>query len=107
MLDAEFKNWPASVVTALTEPYFFQASDQIGVTDTNDFIYGRLAYGSAAPAVRRPQIGCFRAARHPVGGSARSSCRTATAGLEALVILRSRGRRGRRRNHDHHRPARQ
>jgi len=42
LLDAEFKNWPASVVTALTEPYFFQASDQIGVTDTNDFIYGRL-----------------------------------------------------------------
>src|SRR5216683_3689387 len=42
LLQAEFKNWPASVVAALTEPYFRQASDQIGVTDTNDFIYGRL-----------------------------------------------------------------
>jgi choline dehydrogenase-like flavoprotein len=42
LLDAEFKNWPASVVAALADPYFRQASDQIGATDTNDFIYGRL-----------------------------------------------------------------
>jgi len=49
LLDQEFKNWPGSVVTALTDlsaaspgPYFLQASDQIGVTDSNDFIFGRL-----------------------------------------------------------------
>ena len=42
LLDAEFKNWPASVVAALTDPYFREASDQIGATDTNDFIYGFL-----------------------------------------------------------------
>src|SRR6266567_4937359 len=42
MLDQEFKNWPTSLVTALTDPYFRQSSDQIGATDSNDFIYGRL-----------------------------------------------------------------
>ncbi|HSP66691.1 MAG TPA: GMC oxidoreductase, partial [Bryobacteraceae bacterium] len=42
LLDQEFKNWPASVVAALQDPYFRQSSDQIGVTDSNDFIYGRL-----------------------------------------------------------------
>ncbi len=49
LLYQEFKNWPSSVIAALTDlsavspgPYFFQASDQIGVTDSNDFIYGRL-----------------------------------------------------------------
>jgi choline dehydrogenase-like flavoprotein len=42
LLAQEFKNWPASVVVALNDPYFRQASDQIGVADTNDFIYGRL-----------------------------------------------------------------
>ncbi|HYR89518.1 MAG TPA: family 16 glycoside hydrolase [Terriglobia bacterium] len=42
LLDQEFKNWPAAVVTALKDTYFRQSSDQIGVTDSNDFIYGRL-----------------------------------------------------------------
>jgi choline dehydrogenase-like flavoprotein len=42
LLDQEFKNWPTSLVAALNDPYFRQASDQIGVTDSNDFIYGRL-----------------------------------------------------------------
>jgi len=49
LLDQEFKNWPGSVIAELTDlsapapgPYFFQASDQIGVTDSNDFIFGRL-----------------------------------------------------------------
>jgi choline dehydrogenase-like flavoprotein len=42
MLDQEFKNWPTAVIAALAEPYFRQASDQIGATDSNDFIYGRL-----------------------------------------------------------------
>lgn len=42
LLEQEFKNWPVSVVAALTDPYFRQASDQIGVTASNDFIYGRL-----------------------------------------------------------------
>ncbi len=49
LLDQEFKNWPSSVVTELTSPsaassspYFLQSGDQIGVTDSNDFIFGRL-----------------------------------------------------------------
>ena len=42
LLDQEFKNWPTSVVAALQDPYFRQSSDQIGATDSNDFIYGRL-----------------------------------------------------------------
>jgi choline dehydrogenase-like flavoprotein len=42
LLDQEFKNWPTPLVAALNDPYFRQASDQIGVTDSNDFIYGRL-----------------------------------------------------------------
>src|SRR5215471_4128588 len=49
MLDQEFKNWPVSVVAELVGPsassplpYFLQAGDQIGSTDSNDFIYGRL-----------------------------------------------------------------
>jgi len=49
LLDQEFKNWPSSVVAELTSPsaastspYFLQSGDQIGVTDSNDFIFGRL-----------------------------------------------------------------
>ena len=42
MLHQEFKNWPSSVVAALENTYFQQSSDQIGATDSNDFIYGRL-----------------------------------------------------------------
>jgi choline dehydrogenase-like flavoprotein len=42
LLDQEFKNWPSSLVAALTDPYFRQASDQIGATDSNDFVFGRL-----------------------------------------------------------------
>ena len=42
LLQQEFKNWPDSVAAALTDPYFRQSSDQIGVTSSNDFIYGRL-----------------------------------------------------------------
>src|SRR6266700_4871588 len=42
LLDQEFKNWPSSLVAALADPYFRQASDQIGVTDSNDFIFGHL-----------------------------------------------------------------
>jgi choline dehydrogenase-like flavoprotein len=52
LLDQEFKNWPSSVVAELTNPspastlpYFLQAGDQIGATDSNDFIYGRLHTG--------------------------------------------------------------
>jgi choline dehydrogenase-like flavoprotein len=49
LLDQEFKNWPSSVVAELTSPstassspYFLQSGDQLGVTDSNDFIFGRL-----------------------------------------------------------------
>lgn len=52
-LDAELGvGWPEPVIKDLTEPvtvdgtqspgYYQQASDQLGVTDTNDFIYGEL-----------------------------------------------------------------
>jgi choline dehydrogenase-like flavoprotein len=42
LLDQEFKNWPPSVAAELKAAYFRLASDQIGATDSNDFIYGRL-----------------------------------------------------------------
>ena len=46
-LDAELPTtgtqaWPASVVTDLKNKYFKDAADQIGVSETNDFIYGPL-----------------------------------------------------------------
>ena len=47
MLDEEMAAWPPTVKTALRPPlsaegYFAQASRQIGVKETNDFIYGPL-----------------------------------------------------------------
>ena len=44
LLDGETKTWPASVTTDLRKPegYFIQASRQIGVSATNDFIQGPL-----------------------------------------------------------------
>ena len=45
LLDAEVRGWPNSVVTELRSQYFQEASDQIGVDETNDFIYGRLHVG--------------------------------------------------------------
>ena len=45
LLDAEFVNWPAQVVDDLKARYFKESSDQIGVDETNDFIYGRLHIG--------------------------------------------------------------
>src|SRR6266567_10111 len=50
LLDAEMAQWPANVVNDLDNPappdrpksYFRQASEQIGVTVTNDFIFGPL-----------------------------------------------------------------
>jgi choline dehydrogenase-like flavoprotein len=58
LLDEELTKWPPAAVTDLQKPYFRQASDLIGVTETNDFIYGRLHValrrqlydGLAAPA---------------------------------------------------------
>ncbi len=38
----EMVNWPASVITDLKPEYFAAASDEIGVSSTNDFIYGPL-----------------------------------------------------------------
>src|SRR5207253_6645826 len=35
-------SWPASVATDLVNKYFEISSDQIGATDSNDFIFGRL-----------------------------------------------------------------
>jgi hypothetical protein len=42
LLDDEWRDWPAAVRADLRGGYFEQSSDQIGVTDTNDFIYGPL-----------------------------------------------------------------
>ena len=44
LLDAEMPgdSWPFAVKTDLNGTYFRQASEQIGVTETNDFIYGEL-----------------------------------------------------------------
>jgi hypothetical protein len=45
LLDAEMNAWPAAVVNDLKARYFKESSDQIGVDETNDFIYGRLHVG--------------------------------------------------------------
>ena len=44
LLDAEMPDsrWPAAVKTDLNDRYFREASEQIGVTETNDFIQGEL-----------------------------------------------------------------
>src|SRR5947209_6835629 len=42
MLPAELSAWPPSVAADLTNTYFRISSDQIGATDSNDFIFGRL-----------------------------------------------------------------
>jgi choline dehydrogenase-like flavoprotein len=39
-LDIRF--WPADVVSDLKNPYFREAGEQLGVTETNDFIHGEL-----------------------------------------------------------------
>jgi hypothetical protein len=60
--DDEMKGWPAATITALRDGgYFLDASEQLGVSWTNDFIYGPLheairrrvfeAYGTATPPV--------------------------------------------------------
>jgi Domain of Unknown Function (DUF1080)/GMC oxidoreductase len=40
--DDEMANWPAAVITALQSRYFLESSEQLGVSWTNDFIYGPL-----------------------------------------------------------------
>src|SRR5262245_25143613 len=49
LLEAETTTWPLAVLNDLRNPrpdgspgYFRQASEQIGVTETNDFLHGRL-----------------------------------------------------------------
>jgi Domain of Unknown Function (DUF1080)/GMC oxidoreductase len=42
LLDEELAAWPKTVRDALRTRYFAEASRQIGVRDTNDFIYGPL-----------------------------------------------------------------
>ena len=42
LLDTELSAWPATTRDALRATYFGEASHQIGVKDTNDFIYGPL-----------------------------------------------------------------
>lgn len=69
LLDAELGDWPPTLVNDLKTRYFKESSDQIGVDETNDFIYGRLhlglrkhvfdglkAKGAAIGAVPFPQL---------------------------------------------------
>jgi hypothetical protein len=42
LLDSEMVTWPPSTRAALRTQYFAEASRQIGVKETNDFIYGPL-----------------------------------------------------------------
>ena len=42
LLDEEMAAWPATTKTALRTRYFGESSKQIGVKETNDFIYGPL-----------------------------------------------------------------
>jgi choline dehydrogenase-like flavoprotein len=42
LLDAEVITWPAETVADLNTRYFGESSRQIGVDDTNDFIFGEL-----------------------------------------------------------------
>jgi hypothetical protein len=42
LLDVELTNWPAAARAELRARYFGEASRQIGVKETNDFIYGPL-----------------------------------------------------------------
>ncbi len=45
LIDAELRAWPRPVVDDMKTRYFREASDQIGVDETNDYIYGRLHVG--------------------------------------------------------------
>jgi len=42
LLDEEMATWPASTVADLNSRYFDESSRQIGVDETNDFIFGEL-----------------------------------------------------------------
>jgi choline dehydrogenase-like flavoprotein len=42
LLDAEVSTWPPEVVADLKSVYFDESTKQIGVDDTNDFIFGEL-----------------------------------------------------------------
>jgi choline dehydrogenase-like flavoprotein len=44
-LNDEMANWPPSVIADLQSKYLLEAGDEIGVTATNDFIYGALHEG--------------------------------------------------------------
>ena len=44
LLDAEMSGWPSGVVTDLKNKYFDQSAEQIGVTQTNDFINGPMHF---------------------------------------------------------------
>ena len=63
--DDEMHNWPATTIADLQSRYFLEASEQIGVNWSNDFIYGPLhtamreqlaaGFASAAPPVNAMQ----------------------------------------------------
>ncbi|WP_447984945.1 family 16 glycoside hydrolase [Nitrospira sp. Nam74] len=60
LLPEELTTWPASTVTDLDARYFDESSRQIGVDDTNDFIFGELHNALRAQLFR--QIGTAGAA---------------------------------------------
>ena len=68
LLDAEVVDWPSAIVNDLKTRYFEDSSDQIGVDETNDFIYGRLHVG-----LRRQLLDGLRANGAAIGAVAFSA----------------------------------
>ncbi len=62
LLDEEMTAWPAATRDALRTRYFAEASRQIGVKETNDFIYGPLH-----TALRKQLYGGLQAAGNATG----------------------------------------
>jgi len=65
LLDAEVTTWPPNVVADLNATYFDESSRQIGVDDTNDFIFGELQ--NALRAALYAGIGAINEAIPPAG----------------------------------------
>jgi choline dehydrogenase-like flavoprotein len=62
LLDVELTSWPASARADLRARYFAEASRQIGVKETNDFIYGPLH-----TALRKPLYDGLKSAGNGTG----------------------------------------
>jgi hypothetical protein len=62
LLDIEMADWPATTRDALRTKFFGEASRQIGVKETNDFIHGPL-HTALRKQLRRNQVLAFFARR--------------------------------------------